>query len=233
MKNKRILLKLSGESLAKDNGTGINYHKLLEIAETIKEVMNNTNLELAIVVGGGNFWRGRSNTQMDSVTADYIGMLATTMNALALNDALLQVGVESRVQTSIEMRQIAELFIRARALKHLEKKRVLIFGAGTGSPFFSTDTAAALRAIEIKADILLKATNVDYIYDKDPRKYDDYEIIQEISHLEVIQKKLKVMDLTAVSLCLENNLPIQVFNINKVENLKKALTGEKIGSIVI
>lgn len=232
MKNKRILLKLSGESLAKDNGTGINYHKLLEIAEIIKEVLNDTNIELAIVVGGGNFWRGRNNNQMDSVTADYIGMLATTMNALALNDALLQVGVESRVQTSIEMKQISELFVRSRALKHLEKKRVLIFGAGTGSPFFSTDTAAALRAAEVKADILIKATNVDYIYDKDPRKYNDYEIIKEISHLEVMKKKLKVMDLTAVSLCLENNLPIQVFNINKLENLKKALTGEKIGSIV-
>lgn len=232
MKNKRILLKLSGESLAKDNGTGINYHKLLEIAEIIKEVLSDTNIELAIVVGGGNFWRGRSNNQMDSVTADYIGMLATTMNALALNDALLQVGVESRVQTSIEMKQISELFVRSRALKHLEKKRVIIFGAGTGSPFFSTDTAAALRAAEVKADILIKATNVDYIYDKDPRKYNDYETIKEISHLEVMKRKLKVMDLTAVSLCLENNLPIQVFNINKLENLKKALTGEKIGSIV-
>ncbi len=234
MKNpyKRVLLKLSGEALAKENKTGIDFNKMLEIAQIIKDVLASSNLEIAIVIGGGNFWRGRNNTNMDSCTADYIGMLATTMNALALNDALLQTGVDSRVQTSIEMRQISEFFIRSRALKHLEKKRVVIFGAGVGSPFFSTDTAAALRASEIKADILLKATNVDYIYTKDPKKYNDYHEIKEISHLEFMKEKIQVMDLTAVSLCMENNLPIQIFNINNLDNLKKALNGEQIGSLI-
>lgn len=232
MKNRRILLKLSGEALANSNGFGINFNKMLEIAQVIKEVLEVKDIELAIVVGGGNFFRGRSNNNMDSCTADYIGMLATTMNALALNDALLQIGVDARVLTSIEMKQIAETFVRGRALKHLEKKRVVIFGCGTGSPFFSTDTAASLRAAEIGADILLKATNVDYIYNKDPRKYDDYEIIKEISHLEVIREKLNVMDLTAISLCMENNIPIRVFNLNKLDNLRCALNDEEVGSII-
>lgn len=231
MKYKRILLKLSGESLAKDDKTGIDFNKLLEIAKVIKECVE-SGLEIAIVVGGGNFWRGRSNTMMDSTTSDHIGMLGTAMNALALNDALIQVGANSRVQTSIEMKQMAELYIRNRALKHLSKKRVVIFACGTGSPFFSTDTAAALRAAEIKADIILKATNVDYIYTKDPRKYTDFEVIKETSHLRVIKDKLKVMDLTAISLCMENNIPIRVFNINNLDNLKKALNGEEIGSLI-
>lgn len=231
MKYKRILLKLSGESLAKDDKTGIDFNKLLEIAKVIKECVE-SGLEIAIVVGGGNFWRGRSNTMMDSTTSDHIGMLGTAMNALALNDALIQVGANSRVQTSIEMKQMAELYIRNRALKHLSKKRVVIFACGTGSPFFSTDTAAALRAAEIKADIILKATNVDYIYTKDPRKYTDFEVIKETSHLRVIKDKLKVMDLTAISLCMENNIPIRVFNINNLENLRKALNGEEIGSLI-
>lgn len=232
MKNRRILLKLSGEALSNSNGYGIDFNKMLEIAQVIKEVLEVKDIELAIVVGGGNFFRGRSNNNMDSCTADYIGMLATTMNALALNDALLQIGVDARVLTSIEMKQIAETFVRGRALKHLEKKRVVIFGCGTGSPFFSTDTAASLRAAEIGADILLKATNVDYIYNKDPRKYDDYEIIKEISHLEVIREKLNVMDLTAISLCMENNIPIRVFNLNKLDNLRCALNDEEVGSII-
>lgn len=231
MEYKRILLKLSGESLAKENNTGIDFDKLLKISEVIKECLKD-DVEIAIVVGGGNFWRGRSNTMMESVTSDHIGMLATTMNALALNDALLQTGVESRVQTSIEMRQISELYIRNRAIKHLDKKRVVIFGCGTGSPFFSTDTAAALRAAEIKADIILKATNVDYIYTKDPRKYTDFEAIKETSHLRVIKDKLKVMDLTAISLCMENNIPIRIFNINNLENLKKSIKGEDVGSLI-
>lgn len=232
MKNKRVLLKLSGEALSKTDGTGIDFDKLLKIAAIIKEVQDTTNIEIAIVVGGGNFWRGRTNTMMDACTSDYIGMLATTMNSLALNDALLQTGVDSRVQTSIEMRQISEFYIRNRAIKHLEKSRVVIFGCGTGSPFFSTDTAAALRASEISADIILKATNVDYIYTKDPRKYEDYKVIKEASHLTIIQEKLRVMDITAISLCMENNIPIRVFNLSPLENLKKALLGEEIGTII-
>ena len=231
MKYKRVLLKLSGESLAKESGTGIDFDKMLRIAEVIKECQTE-GLEVAIVIGGGNFWRGRTNQMMNSCTSDYIGMLATTMNALALNDALLQTGLESRIQTSVEMRQIAELYIRDRALKHLEKKRVVIFGCGTGSPFFSTDTAAALRAAEINADIILKATNVDYVYTKDPRKYSDFEAIKETSHLRVIQDKLRVMDLTAISLCMENNIPIRIFNLDNLENLKKALAGEEIGTLI-
>ena len=231
MKNNRILLKLSGESLARDNGMGIDFNKALDIAKVIKEAVD-TGVEVGIVVGGGNFWRGRSNTMMDSCTSDHIGMLATTMNALAIGDALLQVGCDTRVMTSVEMREIAELYIRDKALKNFTKKRVVVFGCGTGSPFFSTDTAAALRAAEIKADMILKATNVDYVYTKDPRKYDDYEIIKETSHLSVIKEKLRVMDLTAISLCMDNNIPIRVFNLNKLDNLKKALLGEDIGTII-
>ena len=229
---RRILLKLSGEYFSKDNNN-IDFNKMLNVANTIKECINiDNNIEIAIVIGGGNFWRGRSNTMMDSCTSDYIGMLATTMNALALNDAFIQVGLESRIQTGIQMTEIAETYIRGRALKHLSKGRIVIFGCGTGLPFFSTDTAASLRAAEINADIILKATNVDYVYTKDPRKYDDYEILKETSHLNIIKEKLGVMDLTAISLCMENNIPIRVFNINKLDNLKKALLGENIGTIL-
>ena len=231
MKYKRVLLKLSGEALAKSDRTGIDFDKMLEISGVLKECLKE-GLEIAIVVGGGNFWRGRSNTMMESVTSDHIGMLATSMNALALNDALLQTGIESRIQTSVEMRQIAEYYIRDRAIKHLDKKRVVVFGCGTGSPFFSTDTAAALRAAEIKADIILKATTVDYVYTKDPRKYTDFEAIKETSHLRVIKDKLRVMDSTAISLCMDNNIPIRVFNLNKLENLKKALLGEDVGTLI-
>ena len=231
MKYKRILLKLSGEALSKEDKSGIDFNKMLRIAGVIKECLNE-GLEIAIVVGGGNFWRGRSNTMMETVTSDHIGMLATTMNALALNDAFIQTGIDSRVQTSVEMRQIAELYIRDRAIKHLDKKRVVIFGCGIGSPFFSTDTAAALRAAEIRADIILKATNIDYLYTKDPRKYTDFEIIRETSYLRVIKDKLKVMDTTAISLCMDNNIPIRIFNINKLENLKKAINGEEVGSLI-
>ena len=228
---KRVLLKLSGEALAKESGGGIDFDKVLEIANTIKKTLDN-GIEIAIVVGGGNFWRGRSNTMMDNCTSDHIGMLATTMNALAVGDALKQVGVDSRVMTSVEMREIAEFYIRDKAIKNLDKKRVVVFGCGTGSPFFSTDTAAALRAAEIGADIILKATNVDYVYTKDPRKYDDYEIIKETSHLNVIKEKLRVMDLTAISLCMDNNIPIRIFNLNNYDNLYKAIIGEDIGTII-
>lgn len=231
MKYKRILLKLSGESLAGSKKTGIDFEKVLSICAEVKEIAQ-MGIEVAIVVGGGNFWRGRSNKQMDRCTSDYIGMLGTTMNALALGDAFKQLNQSVRVQTSVEMRQIAEFYIKDRAIKHLEKGRVVIFGCGTGSPFFSTDTAAALRANEINADALLKATNVDGIYDQDPKKYPDAKKIPELTYLDVLNKKLNVMDTTATSLCMDNSLPIIVFNINKKHNLKKIITGEKIGTVV-
>lgn len=231
MKYKRILLKLSGESLAGEKGTGIDFDCVLDFAREIAEIAK-IGVEVAIVVGGGNFWRGRSNQQMDSCTSDYIGMLGTTMNALALGDAFKQLNQEVRVQTGVEMRQIAEYYIKDRATKHLEKKRIVIFGCGTGSPFFSTDTAAALRAAEINADAVLKATNVDAIYDKDPKKYSDAVKIEKISYLEVLNKKINVMDTTATSLCMNNNIPIIVFDINKKGNLLKVINGEDIGTTV-
>lgn len=231
MKYKRILLKLSGESLAGSKGTGIDFEKVLETCKEIKEVAQK-GIEVAIVVGGGNFWRGRSNQQMDRCTSDYIGMLGTTMNALAIGDAFKQLGQDVRVQTGVEMRQIAEFFIKDRALKHLSNNRVVVFGCGTGSPFFSTDTAAALRAAEINADALLKATNVDGVYDKDPKKHDDAVKFDEITYLEVLNKKLNVMDTTATSLCMDNNIPIIVFDINKHGNLEKVVSGKKIGTTV-
>ena len=227
---KNILLKLSGESLMSDS-ENINKEKTKEIAKLIKRV-HDMGINIGIVVGGGNFFRGRSHQDMEAINADSMGILGTTMNALALGDALKQVGCATRVMTSVEMREIAEPYIRDKAMKNLNKKRVVVFGCGTGSPFFSTDTAAALRAAEIHADIILKATNVDYVYTKDPRKYDDYEKIEETSHLNVIKEKLKVMDLTAISLCMENNIPIRVFNLNNLENLKQAMLGEKIGTLI-
>lgn len=231
MKYQRILLKLSGEALAGTKQTGIDFNKVLEICREIKEITT-IGVEVGIVVGGGNFWRGRSNQEMDRCTSDYIGMLGTTMNALALGDAFKQLDVPVRVQTGVEMRQIAEYYIKDRAIKHLSNNRVVVFGCGTGSPFFSTDTAAALRAAEISADALLKATNVDAIYDKDPKKYSDAKKINEITYLEVLNKKLNVMDTTATSLCMDNNIPIIVFDINKKGNLKKVIKGNKIGTIV-
>ena len=232
MKYKRILLKLSGESLAGNKEHGIDFERVLEICKDIKESYD-LGTEIGIVVGGGNFWRGRSNKQMDRCTSDYIGMLGTTMNALALGDAFKQIGVEVRVQTGVEMRQIAEYYIKDRAIKHLNNKRIVIFGCGTGSPFFSTDTGAALRANEIRADALLKATNVDYIYDKDPRKYEDAKKIEKLTYLEVLNnKEINVMDSTATTLCMDNEIPIIVFNINKKGNLKKIVEGKKVGTIV-
>lgn len=231
MKYKRILLKLSGESLAGSKGTGIDFDKVLDVCKEITEIAK-VGIEVGIVVGGGNFWRGRSNQQMDRCTSDYIGMLGTTMNALAIGDAFKQLGQPVRVQTGVEMRQIAEYYIKDRAVKHLSNKRVVVFGCGTGSPFFSTDTAAALRAAEIGADALIKATNVDGIYDKDPKKHDDAVKIDEITYLEVLNKKLNVMDTTATSLCMDNDIPILVFDINKSGNLKKLIEGKKIGTIV-
>jgi uridylate kinase len=231
-KYNRILLKLSGEALAGNKGMGIDFERVLEICEEIKDVVEKTHVEVAIVVGGGNFWRGRSNQNMDRCTSDHIGMLGTTMNALAINDAFKQLGFESRVQTGIEMRQIAEFYIKNRADRHLEKGRVVIFGCGTGSPFFSTDTAAALRAAEINADIVLKATNVDGIYTADPKKDKDAIKIDDITYIDVLNKKLNVMDSTATTLCMDNNIPILVYNMNVKGNLEKVVEGETIGTLV-
>lgn len=231
MKYKRILLKLSGEVLAGNNKHGIDFDRTIEIAKEIKECADK-GYEIGIVVGGGNFWRGKSNEYMDRATSDYIGMLGTVMNALALGDAFKQIGTPVRVQTGVEMRQIAEFYIKDRAIRHLDKGRVVVFGCGTGSPFFSTDTASALRAAEINADCVLKATNVDGIYNKDPRKHDDVKLISKTTYIEVLNKKLNVMDSTATSLCMEENIPIIVFNINKKGNLKKVLLGEDIGTYV-
>ncbi len=228
---KRILLKLSGEVLAGNQGHGIDFDTVQEICKWVN-ACSKLGVQIGLVVGGGNFWRGRSSGNMDRTRADHIGMLATAMNALALADALEQYGLEVRVQTAIEMRQVAEPYIRNRAIRHLEKGRVVIFGCGTGNPFFSTDTAAALRAAEIDADIIFKATNVDGVYDKDPNKYADAVKYDTLSHTEVLSKGLAVMDSTAASLCRDNNIPILVFNLSDPENIVRAAKGENIGTIV-
>ena len=228
---KRILLKLSGEVLAGEAGKGIDNDTVLKICKSVKKVAD-MGVEVAIVVGGGNFWRGRTSEHMDRTRADHIGMLATAMNSLALCDALEQLGANVRVQTAIEMRQIAEPYIRNKDIRHFEKGRIVIFGCGTGSPFFSTDTAAALRSVEINADALFKATNVDGVYDKDPNKYPDAVKFDTVSFQEVITRDLKVMDSTAFSLCKDNDMPIIVFNLNDPENIVKAVSGEKIGTTV-
>ena len=230
-KYKRILIKLSGESLAGNIGHGIDFEKALDICREIKKVAD-LGVEVAIVVGGGNFWRGRSNRHMDRCTSDYIGMLGTTMNALALGDAFNQVGQDVRVQTGVEMRQIAEFYIKNRAVRHLAKGRVVVFGCGTGSPFFSTDTAAALRSAEINADAVLKATNVDGIYTADPKKDPNAQFIETATYLDVLNKKLNVMDSTATSLCMDNEIPIIVFNVNKMDSLIDIVRGEKVGTLV-
>ena len=229
-KYKRVLLKLSGEALAGDKGTGINNDVVNEIAVAIKKVQE-IGVEVAVVVGGGNFWRGRTSEGMDRTTADYIGMLATVMNALALQAALENIDVPTRVQTGIEMRQIAEPYIRRRAVRHLEKERVVIFGAGTGNPYFSTDTAAALRAAEMEAEVILLAKNVDGVYDKDPKIYEDAKMFEKLTYLDVIQRELKVMDSTATSLCMDNKIPIKVFELT-TENILRAVYGENIGTTV-
>lgn len=228
---KRILIKLSGETLSGSDGKGIDFNSVLSICKEIKECKELGN-DIAIVVGGGNFWRGRCHKDMDSCVSDHIGMLGTTMNALTLQEGFKQCGVASRVQTGIEMKQVAEFYIKNRAVRHLEKGRIVIFGCGTGNPFFSTDTAASLRAAEINADIIYKATNVDGIYSSDPKKDKNAIKYDEISYIEVLNKKLNVMDLTAITLCMDNNIPIQVFDINKKGNLIKVSKGEKIGTIV-
>ncbi len=231
LKYKRILLKLSGEALSGANGSGIDFDYVLKISETIKHCVE-LGAQIAIVVGGGNYWRGRSNGHMDRTRADHIGMLATAMNALTLLDGLSQVGVDARVQTAIEMRQIAEPYIRNKAVRHLEKGRVVIFGCGTGNPFFSTDTCAALRAAEVEAEIIFKATNVDGVYTADPKKDPAAKRYAELSFIDVLKDELKVMDMPAAAMCNDNNIPILVFDLSDPNNIERALKGEKIGTIV-
>ena len=230
-KYKRILLKLSGESLAGEAKHGIDFDTVVKICEPIKKCVDE-GVQVGIVVGGGNFWRGRSSGDMDRTRADHMGMLATTINALGVADALEQLGVEVRVQTAITMRQVAEPYIRNKAVTHLEKGRVVIFGCGTGNPFFSTDTAAALRAVEIEADVIMKATMVDGVYDSDPKKNPDAKKFDVISFSDVLSKDLAVMDSTASALCKDNNLPILVFSIDDPDNIYKAVCGENIGTLV-
>ena len=230
-KYKRVMLKLSGEALAGENGFGIDFNIAMNIAKAVKELVD-MGIEVGAVVGGGNIWRGRSGEGMDRTTADYMGMLATSINALALQDSLESLGVDTRVQTAIEMKEIAEPYIRRRAMRHLEKGRVVIFGAGTGNPYFSTDTAAALRAAEIEADVILLAKKVDGVYDKDPHKYSDAKKYDTLSYIEVLEQGLQVMDSTATSLCMDNNIPILVFALDNPENIKRVVLGENIGTIV-
>lgn len=230
-KYKRVLLKLSGEVLAGEQKTGVNAEIVGKICDKIKEVVE-MGVQVAIVVGGGNFWRGRNGHQMERTTADYMGMLATAMNGLALQDALEARGVYSRVQTAIEMREIAEPFIKRKATKHLGKGRVVIFACGTGHPFFSTDTGAALRAAEIEADAILLGKAIDAVYSADPKIDANAERYDKISYLEVLEKDLKVMDSTATALCRDNNIPLLVFGIADPENIVRAVKGEHIGTLV-
>ena len=230
-KYKRILLKLSGEALAGKNKTGVDAETVGKICDKIKEVVD-LGVQVAIVVGGGNFWRGRNGHQMERTTADYMGMLATAMNGLALQDALEVRGIHSRVQTAIEMREIAEPFIQRKAEKHLNRGRVVIFACGTGHPYFTTDTAAVLRAIEIKADIILLGKTIDGVYSADPKIDKAAKKYDEISYMEVLEKDLKVMDSTATAMCRDNDMPLLVFEIAKPENIVRAIKGEKIGTIV-
>ena len=231
LKYKRILLKLSGESLSGGTGHGIDFDTVAKICEPIKAI-NEMGAEVAIVVGGGNFWRGRSSGSMDRTRADHMGMLATCINALGVADTLEQMGVDVRVQTAIAMNQVAEPYIRNKAVRHLEKGRVVIFGAGTGNPFFSTDTGAALRAAEINADVILKATMVDGVYDKDPKKFPDAVKYDHLKYINVLSDNLQVMDMTAASFCDERNIPFYVFSIEDPENIVRAVKGENIGTLV-
>jgi len=230
---KRVLLKLSGEALLGKSSYGIDIDVIKLIADEIKEIVD-AGVQVAIVVGGGNIFRGieASTKGIDRTSADYMGMLATVMNSLALQNFLQNVGISTRVQSAIEMREIAEPFITGRALRHLEKGRVVIFASGTGNPYFTTDTAASLRALEMRADVILKATKVDGVYDKDPVKHEDANMFDKISYTDVLAKNLKVMDSTAISLCRDNNLPIIVFNLAKKGNIKGVISGKPIGTVV-
>jgi uridylate kinase len=230
---RRILLKLSGESFQGPQGFGIHGETIYSIAKELREV-HKLGTQIAIMVGGGNIFRGarQKGFEIDRATGDYMGMLATVLNALALQDALEKLGVHTRVQSAIEMHQVCEPFIRRRAVRHIEKGRVVIFAAGTGNPYFSTDTAAALRAMEIKADVILKATRVDGVYDADPEKVSGAKFFAEITYREVLHQNLKVMDSTAISLCMDNGMPIVVFNMNQPGNIRRAVLGERVGSTV-
>lgn len=231
---KRVVLKISGEALAGEQGFGLSPEIIKSVAEEVKEIVE-LGVEVAVVVGGGNIWRGKVGSEMgmDRATADYMGMLATVMNSLALQDSLEKCGIQTRVQSSIEMRQVAEPYIRRKAIRHLEKKRVVIFAAGTGNPYFSTDTTAALRAAEIEADVILMAkNNVDGVYSADPKTNSDAIKYDELSFLEVIQQGLQVMDSTASTLCMDNDIPLIVFSIMESGNIRRAVVGEKIGTVV-
>ena len=229
---KRIVLKLSGEALAGNKGTGIDIETINNISKQIKRLQK-LDVEIAIVVGGGNFWRGRSTKDMDRATSDYIGMLGTVMNALALQDSLENMGVITRVQTAIEMRQVAEPYIRRRAIRHLEKKRIVIFGSGTGNPFFSTDTTAALRAAEIEADVILLAKKgVDGVYDSDPKINLSAKKFDTLNYIDILNLGLGIMDSTATSLCMDNNIPLIVFGIDDEDNIHDVVVGKKIGTHV-
>lgn len=231
LKYKRVLLKVSGEALAGPNKFGLDTKTVASISGSIKKIVD-MGASVAIVVGGGNFWRGRTSEDMDRTRADHMGMLATVMNSLALCDALENLGVPTRVQTAIEMRAIAEPYIRGKAVRHLEKERVVIFGCGTGNPYFSTDTAAALRAAEIDAEIILLAKNVDGVYDSDPNINPDAKKYDKLAYIDVLSQGLGVMDSTATSLCMDNDIPIQVFGLDDPENIIRAITGEEIGTLV-
>ncbi len=233
VKYRRILLKLSGEALQGDNSSGIDSSILSSVSKEIKEI-HDLGVGIAIVVGGGNIFRGVAgeSSGMDRSTADYMGMLATVINSLALQDSLERLGVTTRVQTALEIKQVAEPFIRRRAIRHLEKGRVVIFAAGTSNPFFTTDTAASLRALQVNADVILKATKVDGVYDKDPMKHEDAIKFSELTYMDALKKELRVMDATSISLCMEENIPTVVFNLFKKGNIKSIVQGKKIGTIV-
>lgn len=228
----RVLLKLSGEALAGEKKIGLDYSVINGICKSIKKCVD-AGVEMGIVVGGGNFWRGRSSGAMDRTRADHIGMLATTMNALAVADILEAEGLDVRVQTAISMREVAEPYIRNKAMRHLQKGRVVIFGCGTGNPFFSTDTASSLRAAEIEADVILKATMVDGVYDKDPNVYSDAVKFDELCYNDILVKNIAVMDSTAATMCKDNHIPILVFDLRRPDNIYDACMGEKVGTIVI
>ena len=230
-KYKRILLKLSGEALAGEKKMGLDYDVITNICKSIKKC-SDTGAQIAVVVGGGNFWRGRSSGAMDRTRADHIGMLATAMNALAVAEVLESLGCDVRVQTAITMRQVAEPYIRNKAVSHLNKGRIVIFGCGTGNPFFSTDTAASLRAVEINADIFLKATLVDGVYDKDPHKYDDAKKYDKLTFSQVINNGLAVMDSTAAAMCRDNKVKMLVFDLSRPDNIYDAIMGEDVGTLV-
>ncbi len=232
LKYKRVLLKLSGEALSGARGVGLDFNVVTKICESIKECTK-LGAEVAIVVGGGNFWRGRSSGNMDRTKADHMGMLATVINAIAVSDTLEQLGVDARVQSAIAMPEVAELYIKDKAVRHLKKGRVVVFGGGIGNPYFSTDTTSALRAVEIDADVIFKATMVDGVYDKDPRKYGDAVRYDTLTFKDVLEKELGVMDSTSAAMCRDNGMPILVFSLEDPNNIVKAVSGENIGTLVM